>query len=79
MIQNNSIKSDLIQIEDNPEYYARLSDIAIVKLVFSHPNDESVTSGFPKYMVQFGSSSPIKWVLIPVEAFEKYLRKYINE
>lgn len=74
----NGICSDLIQISNGKEeIYIRLSDIIGIEKVNHHPDKTEATSGFPKYQIYL-SNSVWKWVLISVENFEKYLKKYVN-
>ena len=73
----DNLTSDIIRLSEN--HYARLSDIVAIEKVYAHPNNPTLTTGFPKYEVYFGKDAKWNWILITIEEFEKYVKKYISE
>ena len=73
----DNLTSDIIRLSEN--HYARLSDIVAIEKVYTHPNNPTLTTGFPKYAVYFRKDTKWNWILITIEEFEKYVKKYVNE
>lgn len=70
-------EATLIRISDGDEYYVNIHEVSGIKKIFSHPNDSTVTKGFPKYQVCLRESAAWKWVIITADDFEKYFKPYI--
>lgn len=77
MLNATNLESDIIRLSE--KHYARLSDINAIEKVYAHPNNADLKVGFPKYKICFGKDAKWDWVLITIEEFEKYLKKYVSE
>lgn len=77
MFSVDNLTSDIIRLSE--KHYARLSDINAIEKVYAHPNNADLKAGFPKYKVCFGNGAKWDWVLITIEEFDKYLKKYVSE
>lgn len=76
MLSVDNLNSGIIRLSE--DHYARLSDISSIEKVYAHPKNPDFKTGFPKYQVYF-MNSKWDWILITIEEFEKYVKKYVSE